>query len=115
MNHRKPATLEINLKYKKEQIVLINKLSFVDIVKANHNKIFSVKFIKKDGSIRDMNARLGVKKGVTGAGMAYDPSDYGLLTAFDMQKSEFRMINLNTVLEAKIGGEEYQIESEVVS
>lgn len=69
------------------------------------NTIFSVKFIKKDGSERKMNCRLNVKKGVKGVGMAYDPIEKGLLPVFDMEKGGFRMINLNTILELKIKGE----------
>jgi len=69
------------------------------------NTIFSVKFIKKDGSERKMNCRLNVKKGVKGVGMAYDPIEKGLLPVYDMEKGGFRMINLNTILELKIKGE----------
>jgi hypothetical protein len=70
------------------------------------NTIFSVVFTKKDGSIRKMVARLNVKKGVNGKGMAYNPIEKGLLPVFDMEKRGFRMINLNTVTELKIKGEE---------
>ena len=68
--------------------------------------IFSVTFTKKDGSIRKMVARLNVKKGVNGKGMAYNPIEKGLLPVYDMQKNGFRMINLSTVTELKIKGKE---------
>ena len=68
--------------------------------------IFSVTFTKKDGSIRKMVARLNVKKGVNGKGMAYNPIEKGLLPVYDMQKNGFRIINLSTVTELKIKGEE---------
>lgn len=90
---------------------MTNKITaqeFVEIVNKFKNKIFSVKFVKKDGSIRDMNCRLGVKKYVTGKGLAYDPEAYGLLTAFDMQKEEYRMINTKTLISAKVSGEYYE-------
>ena len=70
------------------------------------NTIFSVTFIKKDGSERTMVARLHVKKGLNGKGMAYNPVEKGLLPVWDMQKNGFRMINLKTVTELKIKGEE---------
>ena len=70
------------------------------------NTIFSVEFIKKDGSVRQMNARLNVKKGVNGKGMAYNPIEKGLLPVWDMQKNGFRMINLNTVTKLVIKKEE---------
>ena len=59
-----------------------------------------------DGSERTMVARLNVKKGVKGTGMAYNPIEKGLLPVWDMQKNAFRMINLKTVTELKIKGEE---------
>jgi len=66
--------------------------------------IFSVEFIKKDGSLRKMVARLGVKKGVKGVGMAYNPTEKGLLPVYDMQKLAFRMIVINTIQKLQIRG-----------
>ena len=37
----------------------------------NEGKLFSVVFKKKDGSIRKMVARLGVKQNLTGRGLLY--------------------------------------------
>jgi len=75
-------------------------------IQTAQNTIFSVTFIKKDGTVRTMVARLHVKKGVNGKGMAYNPVEKGLLPVWDMQKNGFRMINLKTVTELKIKGEE---------
>lgn len=58
---------------------------------------FSVHFIKKNGELRKMVARLGVQKGVKGVGMAYDPTAKGLLCVYDVQKQAFRMINIRTI------------------
>lgn len=49
-------------------------------------KIFTATFIKKDGTMRTMRARLGVKKGVSGVGLKYDPESLGNLVVFDMVK-----------------------------
>ena len=54
------------------------------------DKIFTVTFVKKDGSIRVMNARRGVKKGVKGVGMSYDPTQKDLVVVFDMQKEALK-------------------------
>ncbi len=72
------------------------KETLAEIQKAE-NTIFSVEFIKKDGTVRTMVARLHVKKGVKGTGMAYNPIEKGLLPVWDMQKNGFRMINLKTI------------------
>jgi len=76
----------------------------------NQNKIFSVEFIKKDNTRRLMIARLGVKKGVKGIGQSFEPSKYNLITAFDMQKDSFRMINCNNLISLKLRGTKYKIE-----
>lgn len=70
----------------------------------SNGKIFSATFIKKDGTLRTINCRRGVSKGVKGVGMSFDPLSRGLLTVFDMQKKGFRMINLDTLIEAKVNG-----------
>jgi hypothetical protein len=72
---------------------------------AGDGKIASVDFIKKDGSLRKMVFRTKVTKGVTGEGMKYNPSDYGLRTVYDMQKGAFRHINLETVISIRAKGE----------
>ena len=75
-------------------------------IQTAENTIFSVEFIKKDGTVRNMVARLNVKKGVNGNGMSYDPIAKGLLPVWDMQKNAFRMINMKTVTKLQIKGEE---------
>ena len=64
---------------------------------AKDGKTFTVEFVKKDGTKRVMNARLGVKKGVNGKGMAYKPTERGLLPVYDMANKGFRMVNFETV------------------
>ena len=56
-------------------------------------RIFSVTFIKKNGEARRMAARHGVRKGVTGEGLKFDPRKKGLMVVFDMNKG-FRMVPL---------------------
>jgi len=75
-------------------------------IQTAENTFFHVEFIKKDGSLRKMNARLGVKKGVKGTGMAYNPIEKGLLPVYDIEKGSFRMINLKTVTKLVIKKEE---------
>ena len=67
----------------------------------SNKKIFSVTFIKKDGSLRKMNAMRGVQKGVKGVGHSFDPSEKNLLTVYDMQKRDFRFVNLNEIISFK--------------
>ena len=73
------------------------------------NKIFTVTFTKKDGTIRVMNARRGVTKGVVGVGLPYNAEEKGLITVYDMQARAFRHINSSTLVSLKINKEEYVI------
>lgn len=75
-------------------------------IQTAENTIFHVEFIKKDGTLRKMNCRLNVKKGVNGKGMAYDPIEKGLLPVWDLEKNSFRMINMKTVQKLVIKKEE---------
>jgi hypothetical protein len=94
------------------------KLPLVDIIqliKDTKGAFFTVKFIKKDGTERIMNCRLGVKKYLHGGELPYDPVAKGLIPVWDpiaakkQDKSEgYRSISTNTILSAKIGGKEYE-------
>ena len=66
-----------------------------------NGKIFSVTFVKKDGTLRKMTARLGVKKDLKGVGLKFNPAEKNLLVVFDMHKRAYRMINLQTIISFK--------------
>ena len=68
------------------------------------NKIFSAQFIKKNGELRNIVARLGVSKGVKGTGKNINHDDKGLLKVYDMHKNAWRHINLKTIKEIKFRG-----------
>lgn len=70
-------------------------------IKKTNGRIFSVTFVKKDGSIRKMTARLGVKKDLKGVGLKFDPTERSLVVVFDMNKRAYRMINLQTIITFK--------------
>jgi len=74
----------------------------------SNKKIFTVTFVKKDGSIRKMNAMRGVRKGVKGVGHSFDPSEKNLLTVYDMQIRDFRFVNLNDVLSFRANKKTFQ-------
>jgi hypothetical protein len=74
------------------------------------NKIFSVVFQKKDGTLREMVCRLGVKKHLKGGELGYDAEALNYLTVFDMQSEEYRTVNLNTLKKIKLDGVTYDIE-----
>lgn len=73
----------------------------LEAIKKTKGKIFSVTFVKKDGTIRKMTARLGVKKDLKGVGLGFDPTAKQLVVVFDMHKRAYRMINLQTIITFK--------------
>lgn len=81
------------------QELIINSVS-KDIERTN-GKFFTVKFIKKDGTLRKMTCRTGVSKGVTGKGLAFEPKEKGLRVVWAADAQNYRMINLSTVVEIK--------------
>lgn len=69
-------------------------------------KIFTVEFIKKDGSLRVMNCRLGVTKHLQGGELKHNPSDLNHLIVYDMQSQGYRTINVNTLKSIRFEGKE---------
>jgi hypothetical protein len=89
--------------------ITINKTKAQELIHDTNGKIFRAKFTKKDGSLREMVCRLGVRKYVNGVGRNFNPSDYELIGVFDMQKDGHRMINIKTLQALTIQGKEYKI------
>lgn len=72
-----------------------------------NGKIFSIKFIKNNGELRTMTARLGVTKYLSGGGLKYDPSELNYLIVFSMKDGGYRTVNMHNVLEIKCNGKKY--------
>jgi hypothetical protein len=72
-------------------------------------KIFSVHFIKKDNTERKMVCRTGVKKNLTGEGLAFDPIEKNLVSVWDMQANGYRFIPVDRILSIKMQGETYEV------
>ena len=77
-----------------------------ELVKASNGKFVSVRFVKKDGSIRSMVCRLGVTKHLKGGSSTLDPAKY--LTVFDLASKGYRAINRATIVSVTIGGVSYK-------
>lgn len=88
------------------------------IQELKNGSIYSVKFIKKDGTERLLNSIKGTSKGVVGTGLKFDPSKKGLLPVYDLQAARkdpanpnraWRMINLQTVKEIACNNERFTV------
>jgi hypothetical protein len=72
-----------------------------------NGRIFNVTFTKADGSLRRMNARLGVKKYTNGKGLKYNTLDAGNLIVFSMNDKGYRTVKIKNILEIKCNGKVY--------
>ena len=88
----------------------ISRKDILHLLEQNKGSIFSVVFLKKDGSIRHMTCRFGVKKHLKGGNLKFNPLDRSLLVVFDMQKESYRMINLETISNINMKGVDYYVE-----
>lgn len=66
------------------------------------NQFFSAVFVKRNGEIRKMVARLGVKKYLKGGVKKYDYDH--LMTVYDVKNKGYRTINLDTLMTLKAKG-----------
>jgi hypothetical protein len=70
--------------------------------------IFSVRFLKKDGTERTMNCMFGVQKHVTGKGKKFDDADHNLITVYEFKSKGYRSFKADSVIEIKANGEVYE-------
>lgn len=76
------------------------------LAQAQDGRVFTVTFTKKDGTLRTLNGRLGVTKHLKGGENTVQHLPQ-YLTVYDMQKQDYRNVNLDTVLSLKCAGVEY--------
>lgn len=75
--------------------------------------IVNVEFEKKDGTLRSLTGRIGVKRHVTGKGKAFRDEDKDLITIYDMElaqkdpKRAYRSFKVSKLRSLKHKGVEY--------
>jgi len=74
----------------------------------SRGQFFGVRFIKKDGSLRVMNARLGIKP-VGNGRKTVGTADQPYLVVFSTNDQGFRAVNLATLLTITMGGTLYYV------
>lgn len=79
------------------------------IVKNYHGRqFFGVVFVKRtNGEDRTMGCRKGVRKGVRGGGLRFDPVKKRLVGVYDMALGQHRFISLDTIKSVSMNGKRY--------
>ena len=90
-----------------ENTIKITKVSSCIHKVGANGKVFGIKFIKKDGSNRTMNCRLGVKKYLKG-GTNTTSHINKYLTVFSINDGNYRNVNMETVTSISGCGEVFQ-------
>jgi hypothetical protein len=81
------------------------------MIKTAGNRFFTVEFLKKDGTIRRMNCRTGVKKHLANNGKGTSklrPVTPGLVTVYDVQSKGYRSFYINRLISLTIDGVTYR-------
>ena len=86
----------------------INKVK--EIIANAGNHFFKVKFIKKDGSEREMICRKGVTKYLKSDGKSTIAHKPNLISVYDTIAKGYRCINAETVISVKAEGKEFTFE-----
>ena len=87
----------------------INRWKIESLIRNTNGKVFSARFIKKNGEIRDIVCRLETQTGVKGTGESPDKLDNPYVSVYDMQQQGYRLINLQTIRTIKAEKEEYLV------
>jgi len=80
-----------------------NKL-MLDKIKSTKGKFFSLVFVKKNGELRKMKCRTGVKKHLKGGKNLNPNIGDSQAVVYDVEKLGYRTINLNTIVEFNYKG-----------
>jgi hypothetical protein len=75
--------------------------NLLETIEQSNGKILTVVFVKKDGTERVLNGRLGVTKHLHG-GKKTTGEEY--LTIFDVKNGGYRSVNKSTIKEVRFGG-----------
>ena len=70
-------------------------------------KFFGLEFVKRDGSVRTMQARLGVAKYLAGGTKAYDDAAKGIVTVYSTDAGGYRSVRLDSIRTLTVRGTTY--------
>lgn len=83
----------------------VNRVFLHGFLSSQSGKIVTVDFVKKDGTARKLNGRLGVHKHLKGGDNTVMAPDRSYLTVYDMKSAGYRTVDLSTV--SKVRAEKF--------
>ena len=100
---------EFNEQIQPAKVEYINRADLDVLLRLFCTNVFGVTFVKKDGTVRRMIARRGVKKFVKGTGRVYQERPDNTLRLVWEPRNGYRFINLETVSEFRFRGIVYKV------
>lgn len=88
--------------------VKVRKSVARSMLDASEGTFVGVTFTKKDGTLRNLNGRLGVRKGTKGGQNKLDKRDY--ITIYDVKNEGFRAVSLASLEQVRMRGFTYDLE-----
>jgi hypothetical protein len=88
----------------------IDKNEAKRLIKSSKGKFITITFIKKDGTTRIMNCRLGVKAYLKGGTLPFNPESKNMIPVYDITKRDYRLVNFDTITHLKIGANKYDVQ-----
>jgi hypothetical protein len=76
--------------------------ALASLIDQSNGKMITVSFIKKDGSTRILNGRLGVTKYIKGSSLNKKSNEY--ITVYDVQNKGYRSVNRDTIVAVRCNG-----------
>jgi hypothetical protein len=77
-------------------------MDLAKVIETSEGRFFTVEFVKKDGSTRILNGRLGVEKYLKGGECTLDREKFVIV--YDVQAKGYRAINRETIISVKFEG-----------
>ena len=87
----------------------LHRVNLQEFLVGQVGKFVGIDFVKKGGSGRSLNGRLGVRKHLNGGKNTVEAQSRPYLTLFDMKNSGYRAVNLATVARVRANGKEFAI------
>jgi hypothetical protein len=76
--------------------------SLASIIDNSNGKMLAVTFIKKDGTERVLNGRIGVTKYIKGVGTKNKSDEF--ISIYDVQAKGYRSVNRSTIVAVRSAG-----------
>ena len=94
---------------KSNKTKVLDRTRVEKVISDNKGKFFSCEFTKKDGSVRKIHGRTGVKKYLKGGVNKVQKQSNSLMTVWEKEVADYRSVNLNTMTKLTLQGVSYRI------